>query len=113
MHCNITGLSCLHDNYGQLSVLRADWSSRIGLYCDCQPSCEESEITVVADDRTSTAYAHSLVEISLDLLPSEKFRRNVVRGPLDLVGKLINKVFHDSSARHQDTKTPLTSRRIL
>lgn len=86
LHCGLEGLMCLHDHYGELSVLRAAWGSRSGLYCDCQPSCTETDISVIADDRVATVYSHSKVEISLDFLPTERFRRNVVRGPLDLVG---------------------------
>lgn len=34
------------------------------------------------------------VEIELAMLPSERYRRNVVRGILDVVGELCNELVH-------------------
>ncbi|KOB70022.1 Uncharacterized protein OBRU01_11299 [Operophtera brumata] len=67
------------------SVLRAPWSSRDGLYCNCLPSCTEAEISIVKDFKTVTSESFATVEIELAMLPTERYRRNVVRGFLDLV----------------------------
>lgn len=68
-------------------MLKASWSSRPGLYCDCLPSCTEAEISVVKDFKVTSAAEFAAVHIELAFLPSERYRRNVVRGILDLVGK--------------------------
>lgn len=49
--CNITGLECLNDKYNDLAVLKARWSSRSGLICNCVPSCTEIEMSVVKDTK--------------------------------------------------------------
>ncbi|XP_028042914.1 sodium channel protein Nach-like [Bombyx mandarina] len=67
------------------NVLKAPWSSRPGLYCNCLPSCTEAEISVINDLKDATAEDYATVEIELAMLPSERYRRNVVRGILDLV----------------------------
>ncbi|XP_037903312.1 sodium channel protein Nach [Hermetia illucens] len=91
IHCNMTGLQCLNDHYEDLSVVVASWShanGRKGLVCDCLPSCTEVDISVVHDIRDNI-YGHqrpiSKVEIGLVALPTERYKRNVVRGKLDLV----------------------------
>ncbi|CAK1548750.1 unnamed protein product [Leptosia nina] len=85
LKCNISGVICINNNWNALSVLKARWSSRSGLYCDCLPSCTEAEISVVKDFKTSTDQEYAVVEVELASLPSERYRRNVVRGLLDLV----------------------------
>ncbi|KAL0883196.1 hypothetical protein ABMA27_016633 [Loxostege sticticalis] len=85
LKCNVTGVICLNDQVNILSVLKAKWSSRAGLYCNCLPSCTEAEITIVKDFKTTTSENFATVEIGLAMLPSEKYKRNVVRGALDLV----------------------------
>ncbi|KAG7308674.1 hypothetical protein JYU34_005896 [Plutella xylostella] len=85
LKCGVDGIMCLNANLNELSVLKAKWSSRPGLYCDCLPSCTEAEISVVKDSKTSTTDDFSTVQIELASLPSERYRRNVVRGILDLV----------------------------
>lgn len=67
-------------------VLKARWSQAYGLYCDCLPSCTEAEISVVKDFKEPNTRKYSTVGIGLSTLPSERYRRNVVRGVLDLVG---------------------------
>ncbi|XP_055386262.1 sodium channel protein Nach [Condylostylus longicornis] len=90
MYCNMTGLECLNQNYEDLSVIIAEWShhNRKGLICDCYPSCTEVDISVIYDNRENL-YGHekpiSFVEIGLVDLPTERYKRNVVRGKLDLV----------------------------
>ncbi|KAM3965119.1 sodium channel protein Nach [Aphomia sociella] len=83
--CNISGIICLNDHVNVLSVLRAKWSSRSGLYCNCLPSCTEAEISIVKDFKATTSQGYATVQIALAMLPSERYRRNVVRGFLDLV----------------------------
>uniref|UniRef100_A0A336MNG8 CSON004271 protein n=1 Tax=Culicoides sonorensis TaxID=179676 RepID=A0A336MNG8_CULSO len=88
-HCDMNGLVCLNEHYEELSVVIAKWSyGRKGVVCDCLPSCTEVDISVVHDNR-EMLYDYdktfSTVEISLAALPSERYKRNVVRGKLDLV----------------------------
>ncbi|XP_047503898.1 pickpocket protein 28-like [Pieris napi] len=83
LKCNMTGVICLYNNLNTLSVLKARWSSRTGLYCDCLPSCTEAEISTVKDFESDKYNAS--VAIELAFLPTERYRRNVVRGALDLV----------------------------
>ncbi|KAL4713973.1 hypothetical protein ACJJTC_005604 [Scirpophaga incertulas] len=86
MHCNVTGIICLNGHVNIISVLKAKWSSRPGLYCNCLPSCTEAEITIVRDFKSASPHNYATVEIELAMLPSERYKRNVVRGVLDLVG---------------------------
>ncbi|XP_050351156.1 sodium channel protein Nach [Nymphalis io] len=83
--CNKSGIICLHDNLQLLSVLKARWSPRPGLHCDCLPSCTEAEISIVKDFKIPNNRSVSTIQIELSTLPSERYRRNVVRGVLDLV----------------------------
>ncbi|KAJ2949042.1 hypothetical protein O0L34_g5984 [Tuta absoluta] len=83
--CDVYGIICLNDHVQELSVLKAHWSSRPGLYCDCLPSCTEAEISIMKDFKVATADNFASVHIELSMLPSEKYRRNVVRGVMDLV----------------------------
>ncbi|GBP65403.1 Sodium channel protein Nach [Eumeta japonica] len=85
LKCDIKGIICLNDHLNDISVLKARWSSRPGLYCDCFPSCTEAEISVVKDFKVTTTEPYATVQIELSVLPSERYRRNVVRGVLDLV----------------------------
>ncbi|XP_053609848.1 pickpocket protein 19-like [Plodia interpunctella] len=110
LKCDVSGIICLNDHVNVLSVsriiesrqnifsgftrflsslfsqvLRAEWSSRTGLYCNCLPSCTEAEISIVKDFKATTSEPYANVQIALAMLPSEKYRRNVVRGVLDLV----------------------------
>ncbi|KAI8125736.1 hypothetical protein FF38_07993 [Lucilia cuprina] len=86
--CNMDGLECLNRNYEDLSVIIAKWSKgRKGLVCDCLPSCTEVDITTVVDSKENIYNQNpvSKVEIALVELPTERYKRNVVRGKLDLV----------------------------
>jgi len=92
--CNMDGLECLNRNYEDLSVIIAKWSKRRGrkgLVCDCLPSCTEVDITTVFDSKENMAGSQnpvSRIEVGLIELPTERYKRNLVRGKLDLVGKL-------------------------
>lgn len=61
--------------------------------CNCLPSCNEVDILMIHETRDNIFDANSdpfsIVEIALANLPSERYKRNVVRGKLDLVGKQI------------------------
>ncbi|XP_045483966.1 pickpocket protein 19-like [Pieris rapae] len=85
LKCNMTGVICLNNNFDTFSVLKARWSSRTGLFCDCLPSCTEAEISTVKDFKSVTYNDYASVAIELAFLPTERYRRNVVRGVLDLV----------------------------
>ena len=78
-----------------MSIVIAYWSKarkRKGLVCDCMPSCEEVDILMIHEARdniySGSNEPYSLIEVSLANLPNERFKRNVVRGKLDLVGKM-------------------------
>lgn len=47
--CNISGMWCLHTHSSHLTTLKPSWAQRPGLTCDCMPSCNETEITVIKD----------------------------------------------------------------
>ncbi|XP_077290852.1 sodium channel protein Nach-like [Arctopsyche grandis] len=83
--CGLVGLVCLNQHYAHLSVMRPEWARRSGLICQCPPSCTEIDITVIKDDKKSRNAKSSLVEIEMEYLPTERFKRNVVRSRLDLV----------------------------
>ncbi|XP_017120757.1 sodium channel protein Nach [Drosophila elegans] len=89
--CNMDGLECLNRNYEDLSVIIAQWSKRRGrkgLVCDCLPSCTEVDITTVYDSKENLVGNQnpvSRIEVGLIELPTERYKRNLVRGKLDLV----------------------------
>ncbi|KAG5878519.1 hypothetical protein JTB14_018903 [Gonioctena quinquepunctata] len=85
-HCTMEGLQCLNTHYNQIAVLKASWANRSGLVCGCLPSCTEIELSIVRDDKSGIGQDYAIVELSLEKLPTEMFKRNIVRGKLDLVG---------------------------
>lgn len=98
-HCEIDGLVCLNEHYEDLSIVIAAWSKarkRKGIVCNCLPSCNEVDILVIHETRDNIydpdVDPYSIIEVSLANLPTERYKRNVVRGKLDLVGKKL-KVF--------------------
>lgn len=84
-HCDIKGLDCLNKNYNDLAVLKTKWAKRTGLVCSCIPSCTEIELSVVKDEKIGIQEEIAIVELSLERLPTERYKRKVVRGKLDLV----------------------------
>ncbi|XP_018318427.1 sodium channel protein Nach [Agrilus planipennis] len=86
--CDVDGLHCLHDNYNDIAVLKAVWANRNGLVCECLPSCTEVEITTIRESEEGILDPYAIVDISLESLPTERFKRNVVRGKLELVVSL-------------------------
>nr|XP_049694331.1 uncharacterized protein LOC110374779 [Helicoverpa armigera] len=87
--CNLTGMACLNTLSSHLTTLKPPWANRPGLSCNCLPSCDETEITVIKDVSIPVkGKGHkkkARVEIILAYLPTERFKRNVVRSRLDLV----------------------------
>ncbi|KAL1137991.1 hypothetical protein AAG570_009686 [Ranatra chinensis] len=83
--CNMSGINCLNNHYSDLSVQKTSWSRKEGLICDCLPGCHEAEYNVVTVSGYEIAENQSNIEIMLDRLPTERFKRTVVRGRLDLV----------------------------
>ena len=73
------------------------------MVCDCVPSCNEVDIIMVHETRDNIFDAnvdpYSLLEVSLASLPTERYKRNVVRGKLDLVGE--EEIFEVFKARNQ------------
>ncbi|VVC89333.1 unnamed protein product [Leptidea sinapis] len=69
------------------------------MVCDCLPSCDETEITVIKDvvtvKKTRSKKKVMNVELILAYLPAERFKRNVVRSRLDLVVRLVNNIIID------------------
>lgn len=55
------------------------------------PSCNEVDILMIHETRdniySGAVEPFSIIEVSLANLPTERYKRNVVRGKLDLVGK--------------------------
>lgn len=100
--CNMDGLECLNRNYEDLSVIIAKWSrrrGRKGLVCDCLPSCTEVDITTVHDSKDNIYGQQtpvSKIEVGLIELPTERYKRNLVRGKLDLVGKSSTIMFYQN-----------------
>ncbi|KAJ8722053.1 hypothetical protein PYW08_004455 [Mythimna loreyi] len=87
--CNLSGMACLNRLSSHLTTLKPPWANRPGLSCNCLPSCDETEITVIKDVtipvKNKIYKKKSRVEIILAYLPTERFKRNVVRSRLDLV----------------------------
>ncbi|XP_073956889.1 sodium channel protein Nach-like isoform X3 [Choristoneura fumiferana] len=87
--CNVSGLACIHAHASHLTTLKPPWANRPGLSCDCLPSCEETEITIIKDVdvslRSKKEKTKAYVEMVLAFLPTERFKRIVVRSRLDLV----------------------------
>jgi hypothetical protein len=77
-----------------LSIVIAAWSKarkRKGIVCDCIPSCNEVDILTIYEARNNifdpNVSPYSIIDVSLANLPTERYKRNVVRGKLDLVGE--------------------------
>ena len=89
-------------------MLKKKKSKRPGLECYCVPSCIEAEINVITVEsfmyvnrlwisKTKckcikifrTNENESIIQIMMDRLPAERLKRNVVRGRLDVLGKIV------------------------
>ncbi|XP_075225540.1 sodium channel protein Nach-like [Lycorma delicatula] len=85
LHCGIKGIICLNDHYANLAGPKTKWSMKTGLSCSCLPGCDEPEFNIVTTAGFGVESNLSKIEIVMDRLPSERYKRNVVRGRLDLV----------------------------
>ncbi|CAB0006012.1 unnamed protein product [Nesidiocoris tenuis] len=85
-HCDYDGILCLDAHYRYLSVPREN-----GLECNCLLGCADTEfdvaVTIEHELTPDMIAVHDQADISIELLrfPSERYRRIVVRGMLDLV----------------------------
>ncbi|CAG9786709.1 unnamed protein product [Diatraea saccharalis] len=70
--CNITGLACLHSKKAYLTTLKPPWRKTPGLVCNCLPSCNENEITVVKDVHIKMSLKVHMLHAHLD-----KFKDNL------------------------------------
>ncbi|KAH1011631.1 hypothetical protein HUJ04_000959 [Dendroctonus ponderosae] len=84
-HCNFSGLACLQQNLRELTVQKPPGSTKIGLECSCLPSCMEIQLDVVTEETFDVPEEFGMLELALEKLPTERFKRNVVKGHLDVV----------------------------
>ncbi|XP_017776900.1 PREDICTED: pickpocket protein 28-like [Nicrophorus vespilloides] len=85
--CDMKGLQCLTDYFETVNRLHAKGFDKPGLVCECVPSCVEPEYKIVSE-RKGLKSAASEISIRLQSLPTFRFKRNVVRTTMDLVGEL-------------------------
>ncbi|XP_026480197.1 sodium channel protein Nach-like [Ctenocephalides felis] len=79
-YCDLKGLTCLTENEDKL----------LGVKCDCEPSCTESDYNIIHSYHESSEEIEGIeVEIKLQALPTLRYARKIVRTTLDLVGKKI------------------------
>nr|XP_018905921.1 PREDICTED: sodium channel protein Nach-like [Bemisia tabaci] len=83
--CDLDGLLCLNNNYLQLSLKKSQGSLQGGNDCYCEPNCDDIELQRIDGEITTIAEPLYSMELKLAYLPSERFRRNVVRRQIDLV----------------------------
>ncbi|XP_060526286.1 sodium channel protein Nach-like [Cylas formicarius] len=84
-YCDIFGLRCLTDNFETLNRIRAPGSdSKPGLTCDCLPSCTEPELKIISETK-EVGFTNGGINIKMQSLPTSRFKRVVVRSPLELV----------------------------
>ncbi|BES96241.1 Amiloride-sensitive sodium channel [Nesidiocoris tenuis] len=90
-HCNYEGIICLDKHINYLSEPTTNPRGKGGLVCDCLPACVDLDFNVV-DIRMSDILLYpipnipeSAVQVRLRDIPTEKYKRIVVRGKLDMV----------------------------
>nr|CAD7574043.1 unnamed protein product [Timema californicum] len=87
--CNLRGLSCLTEFADTIGNQKPEGSTDMdGLVCHCLPSCSEPEYTIVFNNISlleDYKFQNSKVYLQMESLPTERFKRNVVRTKLDLV----------------------------
>lgn len=89
--CDLNGLMCLSEHLLDYSVIIRPFSQRRGLVCDCLPGCSEPEYDLIKEGEEEIDDDEIVVvELSLARLTSIRLKRSVVRGRLDLVGKIKN-----------------------
>ncbi|XP_025196306.1 sodium channel protein Nach-like [Melanaphis sacchari] len=93
--CGIEGLGCITEHSEIFRALKTHDFNKLGLVCNCIPSCTEPEYTVLSkeiepltieeqNDNDDLKYDSKLI-IALDRLPNERLKRNVVRSRMDLI----------------------------
>ncbi|VVC28455.1 Epithelial sodium channel,Epithelial sodium channel, conserved site [Cinara cedri] len=95
--CGVEGLSCVTEYSEMFRSLKTYDFNKLGLVCNCVPSCTEPEYNVLTlitdngyfenqDDQDDQGSNYeSIVDIRLDRLPNERLKRNVVRSRMDLI----------------------------
>ncbi|BES96240.1 Amiloride-sensitive sodium channel [Nesidiocoris tenuis] len=90
-HCDYDGIICLDRYNSYLSTPSRNSDRKDGLVCDCLPGCVDLDFQVVdfrivdilgVPDRS---LIDSMMQIRLRSVPTEKYKRTVVNGKLDLV----------------------------
>ncbi|XP_030761597.1 sodium channel protein Nach-like [Sitophilus oryzae] len=83
-YCDIDGLNCLTEHFETVNRIHAKGHDKAGLVCDCLPSCVEPEYTIVSDQKRADWEGNGIT-IKMQSLPTSRFKRVVVKSPLDLV----------------------------
>ncbi|XP_021937646.1 sodium channel protein Nach-like [Zootermopsis nevadensis] len=88
--CDINNIFCIKDNEYWLLTLGPPWTTNSNaLKCPCRSGCEDIQIDAIQSRSHENPNARdstkSSVEMNLLYLPSEKYKRTVVRSRLDLV----------------------------
>ncbi|XKL65360.1 hypothetical protein PGB90_008780 [Kerria lacca] len=98
--CGIEGLSCLTTYAELLRNLRKEDLNKFGIKeCDCLSSCDEPEyefiISKVEINKKNFKNTNGTkINIGLDKLPTERYKRTIVRTQLDLIGTYIQLISH-------------------
>ncbi|XP_055375433.1 acid-sensing ion channel 1C [Condylostylus longicornis] len=84
--CDLDGLKCIADNDLWLPTPKRlqPWNERT-INCTCLPSCSENEILIIETTVKPATFRGCQVIVSLMNLPYERYRRQTVRGKLDIV----------------------------
>ncbi|XP_021916966.1 sodium channel protein Nach isoform X2 [Zootermopsis nevadensis] len=89
LYCDINGLFCLEGHINTFIQQKvSENSTAVGYYCHCVDGCESMTIEYVRWVREMhqlSPSGKSELKVILDHLPTELFKRTVVRGKLDLV----------------------------
>uniref|UniRef100_A0A182UG85 Uncharacterized protein n=1 Tax=Anopheles melas TaxID=34690 RepID=A0A182UG85_9DIPT len=84
--CGYDGLNCLDQRdlmFPQTTIMQP-WRTN-GLVCDCFPSCTEHEIRIIGRETDMEARTGRSVLIKVMSLPSQRYRRQIVREDIDVV----------------------------
>ncbi|XP_047111757.1 sodium channel protein Nach-like [Schistocerca piceifrons] len=86
-HCNLREILCIGSHEDYLSVMRSSTGVRNALFCPCTTSCEDQIITSTYGSLTynNSMELKSTLLLEQQNVPTERFKRYVVRGPLDMV----------------------------
>uniref|UniRef100_A0A182Q281 Uncharacterized protein n=1 Tax=Anopheles farauti TaxID=69004 RepID=A0A182Q281_9DIPT len=84
--CGYDGLNCLDQRdlmFPQTTIMQP-WRTN-GLVCDCFPSCTEHEIRIIGRESDTEPRTGRSVLIKQIGLPSQRYRRQIVREDIDVV----------------------------